>query len=81
MIQDAVGAVILQNFTERNGFILTGSNKPIEPRFYRRIFSSFTKECGIRDVQFGVLRNTYKQRLGKELKQAQKTVWADYFFE
>ena len=50
----------LGNFkSSDNSYILTNTNKHIEPRVYQRHFKSYLKECGIREYNFHVLRHTF----------------------
>ncbi|MBQ8349414.1 MAG: site-specific integrase [Ruminococcus sp.] len=48
--------------TKRKGddfFIITGTSKPTEPRTMQNRFKSILKVCGIRNVNFHLLRHTY----------------------
>lgn len=51
---------ILRNYKSCNNFyIITGKSKPTEPRTMQNRFKSILKICGIRDVNFHLLRHTY----------------------
>lgn len=41
------------------GYLLSGTSKPIEPRTMQNRFKAVLKECGIREVNFHLLRHTY----------------------
>lgn len=42
-----------------SGYILSGNNKPVEPRTMQNRFKAVLKECGIRNANFHLLRHTY----------------------
>lgn len=42
-----------------NSFVLSRTYKPIEPRTIQNRFKSILKKCGIRNVNFHLLRHTY----------------------
>ena len=42
-----------------NSFILSGTYNPTEPRTIQNRFKSVLKKCGIRKVNFHLLRHTY----------------------
>lgn len=50
---------ILKNDTCTNGYLLSGTSKPVEPRTMQNRFKSVLKQCGIRNVNFHLLRHTY----------------------
>lgn len=51
---------ILRNYRNCGDFyIITGENKPTEPRTMQNRFKSVLKSCGIRNVNFHLLRHTY----------------------
>ena len=51
---------ILRNYRNCGDFyIITGENKPTEPRIMQNRFKSILKLCGIRNVNFHLLRHTY----------------------
>lgn len=41
------------------GYLLSGTSKPVEPRTLQNRFKAVLKECGIREVNFHLLRHTY----------------------
>ncbi len=43
----------------RKGYLLSGTSKPIEPRTMQNRLKVVLKECGIREVNFHLLRHTY----------------------
>lgn len=49
--------ILKQN--ERFGYILSGTNKPVEPRTMQNRFKAVLKECGVRCANFHLLRHTY----------------------
>ena len=51
--------ILKQNKRCDSNFILSGTNKPIEPRTMQNRFKSVLKECGIRSANFHLLRHTY----------------------
>ena len=42
-----------------NSYIITNSAKPMEPRTMQNRFKSILKSCGVRNVNFHLLRHTY----------------------
>ena len=42
-----------------NCYILSGTNRPVEPRTMQNRFKAVLKECGIRSANFHLLRHTY----------------------
>ncbi len=51
---------ILRNYRNCGDFyIITGKSKPTEPRTMQNRFKSILKLCGIRNVNFHILRHTY----------------------
>ncbi len=51
---------ILSNYkSSGNFYIITGKNKPTEPRTMQNRFKAILKLCGIRNVNFHLLRHTY----------------------
>lgn len=51
--------ILKQNKRCDSNFILSGTNKPIEPRTMQNRFKSVLKECGIRSANFHLIRHTY----------------------
>lgn len=54
-----------------NAFVLTGSEKYMEPRALQYRLKKYTDECGLKDVHFHVLRHTFATRcveIGFEVK-------------
>lgn len=49
--------ILKQN--ERSGYILSGTNKPVEPRTMQNRFKAVLKDCGVRRAKFHLLRHTY----------------------
>lgn len=49
--------ILKQN--ERSGYILSGTNKPVEPRAMQNRFKAVLKDCGVRNANFHLLRHTY----------------------
>ncbi len=45
--------------TTDNDYILTGTNKLIEPRTFRKFYTKMMKECGIIPIKFHSLRHTF----------------------
>lgn len=41
------------------GYILSGNNKPIEPRTMQNCFKAVLRECSVRNANFHLLRHTY----------------------
>lgn len=51
---------LLKNFSvNKNGFIMSNTSRPTEPRTIQNRFKSVLKKCGIRSVNFHFLRHTY----------------------
>ena len=50
---------ILKNNICSNGYLLSGTSKPVEPRTMQNRFKSVLKQCGLRNVNFHLLRHTY----------------------
>ena len=50
---------ILNRKKRSGGYILSGSGKPVEVRTMQNRFKAVLKECGIRSVNFQLLRHTY----------------------
>lgn len=50
---------ILKNNICRNGYLLSGTSRPVEPRTMQNRFKSVLKQCGLRNVNFHLLRHTY----------------------
>ncbi len=44
---------------ERSGYILSGTNKPVEPRTMQNRFKAVLKDCGVRIANFHLIRHTY----------------------
>ncbi len=42
-----------------NCYILSGNNRPVEPRTMQNRFKAVLKECGIRSAKFHLIRHTY----------------------
>lgn len=51
--------MLKQNKRLGSSYILSGTNKPIEPRTMQNRFKAVLKECGIRGANFHLLRHTY----------------------
>lgn len=49
--------ILKQN--ERSGYILSGTNKPVEPRTMQNRFKAVLKDCGVRSANFHLIRHTY----------------------
>ena len=43
----------------RSGYILSGTNKSVEPRTMQNRFKAVLKDCGVRCANFHLLRHTY----------------------
>ena len=51
---------VLKKWKKNNdAFLITGTSKPTEPRTMQNRFKSILKVCGIRNVNFHLLRHTY----------------------
>lgn len=48
-----------ENQKDKNSFILSGTSKPVEPRTMQYRFKMVLKQCGVRNVNFHLLRHTY----------------------
>ena len=81
-LPDKMLVLIRENFGERfdenslgkSNFVITDSSSHSEPRVYRRIFSRFLKDAGIKQVKFSALQKFYESRKNFSLKQVEKTV-------
>ena len=51
--------ILDENKKDQNSFILSGTKKPVEPRTMQYRFKAVLKACGIREVNFHLLRHTY----------------------
>ena len=49
--------ILKQN--RRSGYVLSGTNKPVEPRTMQNRFKAVLKDCGVRGANFHLLRHTY----------------------
>lgn len=49
--------ILKQN--EHSGYILSGTNKPVEPRTMQNRFKAVLKDCGVRNANFHLIRHTY----------------------
>ena len=58
-IPDFVLALLKAKRKGDDFFIITGTSKPTEPRTMQNRFKAILKVCGIRDVNFHLLRHTY----------------------
>lgn len=58
-IPDFLLAILSQKRKNDDFYIITGTCKPTEPRTMQNRFKSILKLCGIRDVNFHLLRHTY----------------------
>ncbi|MGN0502050.1 MAG: site-specific integrase [Ruminococcus sp.] len=58
-IPDFVIAILKKRKKDNGIFIITGNCKPTEPRTMQNRFKSILKVCGIRNVNFHLLRHTY----------------------
>lgn len=58
-IPDFVIAILKKQKKDNDIFIITGNCKPTEPRTMQNRFKSILKVCGIRNVNFHLLRHTY----------------------
>lgn len=53
----------LRKFKQNNNhYVLTGTNKPTEPRTYRQWFNNFMKKNNMRQIKFHGLRHTFAMR-------------------
>lgn len=56
---------------EPDSFLLTGTSHFIEPRILQNRIKKYSRECGIKDIHFHVLRHTFATRcveVGFEIK-------------
>lgn len=51
--------LLMQNKPLKKGYILSGTNKLVEPRTMQNRFKAVLKDCGIRNANFHLLRHTY----------------------
>ncbi len=51
--------ILRQNRHVDGNFILSGTNKPVEPRTMQNRFKAVLKDCGVRSANFHLLRHTY----------------------
>lgn len=51
--------ILMQNMRLGNSYILSGTNKLVEPRTMQNRFKAALKDCGILDANFHLLRHTY----------------------
>lgn len=51
--------ILKQGKRRGNSYILSGTNKPVEPRTMQNRFKAVLKECGIRSANFHLIRHTY----------------------
>jgi len=51
--------ILKRNRRSDNCYVLSGNNRPIEPRTMQNRFKSVLKECGIRSANFHLIRHTY----------------------
>lgn len=51
--------ILRQNRHFNGNFILSGTNKPVEPRTMQNRFKAVLKDCGVRNANFHLLRHTY----------------------
>ena len=58
-VPDFVLAILKAKRKGDDFFIITGTSKPTEPRTMQNRFKAILKVCGIRDVNFHLLRHTY----------------------
>ena len=50
---------ILKNNICTNGYLLSGTSRPVEPRTMQNRFKTVLKQCGLRNINFHLLRHTY----------------------
>lgn len=63
--------IYLKNAYVADAYVLSGSNKFVEPRTMENRFKSVLKKCGIEKINFHVLRHTFATRcveLGFDIK-------------
>ena len=58
-IPDFLVYILKARKCNESSFILSGTHKPVEPRTIQNRFKSVLKNCGIRNVNFHLLRHTY----------------------
>lgn len=51
--------ILKRNRRSNSSYILSGTNKPVEPRTMQNRFKAVLKECGIRSANFHLIRHTY----------------------
>lgn len=51
--------LLKQNKRLDGSYILSGTNKPVEPRTMQNRFKAVLKECGVRSTNFHLIRHTY----------------------
>lgn len=51
--------ILKQNRRSGSCYILSGSNKPVEPRTMQNRFKAVLKDCGVRCANFHLIRHTY----------------------
>ena len=60
---------------EPDSFLLTGTSHFIEPRILQNRIKKYSRECGIKDIHFHVLRHTFATRcveVGFEIKPSHR---------
>lgn len=60
---DSLYSLILPLKSDKNYYVLSNSEKPIEPRLYRKYFDSFMKTARVNNLNFHSLRHTFATRL------------------
>lgn len=58
-IPDFLLSILKQKRKDNDFYIITGTLKPTEPRTMQNRFKAILKDCGIRNVNFHLLRHTY----------------------
>lgn len=58
-IPDFLVDILKARNCNENSFVLSGTYNPVEPRTIQNRFKSILKKCGIRNVNFHLLRHTY----------------------
>lgn len=51
--------ILKQNKRSDGSYILSGANRPVEPRTMQNRFKAVLKDCGVRNANFHLLRHTY----------------------
>lgn len=51
--------ILKENKCSEGSYILSGTNKPVEPRTMQNRFKAVLKSCGVRSAKFHLLRHTY----------------------